>query len=65
MRSGGNMTDNSKLIRDVVNGKPGKNIIPGTQKVINPDTYLRVVASSNLEVTKGEKVTGVTSNAVI
>ena len=50
-------------LTDVDNSKPGKNIIPGTQKVLNPDTYLRVVASSNLTVTKGEKVTGATSNA--
>jgi len=50
-------------VTDVVNGKPGKNIIPGTQKVISPDTYLRVVASSNLTINKDEKVTGATSNA--
>ena len=50
-------------LTDVQNSKPGKNIIPGTQKVISPDTYLKVVASSGLTVTKGEKVTGGTSNA--
>ena len=50
-------------LTDVQNSKPGKNIIPGTQKVISPDTYLRVIASSGLTVTKGEKVTGGTSNA--
>ncbi len=50
-------------LTDVVNGKPGKNIIPGTQKVINPSTYLRVIASDTLTVTKGETVTGATSNA--
>ena len=50
-------------LTDVQNSKPGKNIIPGTQKVLSPDTYLRVVASSNLTVIKGEKVTGGTSNA--
>ena len=50
-------------LTDVDNSKPGKNIIPGTQKILNPDTYLRVIASSNLEVTKGENVTGITSNA--
>ena len=50
-------------LTDIQNGKPGKNIIPGTQKVINPDTYLRVLASDTLTVTKGEKVTGQISNA--
>ena len=50
-------------LTDVQNGKPGKNIVPGTQKIISPDTYLRVVASSELTITKGEKVTGGISNA--
>ena len=50
-------------LTDVDNSKPGKNIIPGTQKVLTPDTYLRVIASANLSVTKAEKVTGATSNA--
>ena len=50
-------------LTDVDNGKPGKNIIPGTQKVITPDTYLRVVASDTLTITKGEKITGASSNA--
>ena len=50
-------------LTDVDNSKPGKNIIPGTQKVLSPDTYLRVVASATLQVTKGEKVTGAISNA--
>ena len=50
-------------LTDVVNGKPGKNIIPGTQKVINPNTYLRVIASDTLTVTRGEKITGSSSNA--
>ena len=50
-------------LTDVDNSKPGKNIIPGTQKVLTPDTYLRVIASDNLNITKAEKVTGATSNA--
>ncbi len=50
-------------LTDVQSNKPGKNIIPGTQKVLSPDTYLRVVASDTLSVTKGEKVTGASSNA--
>ncbi len=50
-------------LTDVQSSKPGKNIVPGTQTVITPDTYLRVVASDTLSVTKGEKVTGASSNA--
>ena len=50
-------------LTDVDNGKPGKNIIPGTQKVINPSTYLRVIASDTLTVTREEEITGVSSNA--
>ena len=50
-------------LTDVDNGKPGKNIIPGTQKVINPSTYLRVIASDTLTVTREEEIIGASSNA--
>jgi len=50
-------------LTDVVSGKPGKNIIPGTQKVLTPETFLKVVASDTLTITKGENVTGSKSNA--
>ena len=50
-------------LTDVQNSKPGKNIIPGTQTVVSPDTYLRVVASDTLTIIKAEKVTGTASNA--
>jgi len=50
-------------LTDIQNGKPGKNIIPGTQKVISPETYLRVVASDTLYITKDEIITGSTSGA--
>ena len=50
-------------LTDVQSGKPGKNIIPGTQKVLTPNTYLRVVASDTLYITKGENITGSSSNA--
>ena len=50
-------------LTDVQNNKPGKNIIPGTQTVLTPSTYLRVVASDTLKITKGENATGSTSNA--
>ena len=50
-------------LTDVVSGKPGKNIVPGTQKVLTPETFLKVVASDTLTITKGENVTGSKSNA--
>ena len=53
-------------LTDVALGKPGKNIIPGTQISLNPETYLRVyVTGENESVTidKGEFVTGSQSGA--
>ena len=50
-------------LTDVQSGKPGKNIVPGTQKVLSPETYLRVVANETLTITRGENVTGALSNA--
>jgi hypothetical protein len=50
-------------LTDTQSGKPGKNIIPGTQKILNPETYLRVFASETLTITKDEKVVGSSSNA--
>ena len=50
-------------LTDVQNSKPGRNIVPGTQKALLPGTYLRVVASDTLTILKGEKATGSSSNA--
>jgi len=50
-------------LSDVISGKPGKNIIPGTEKVLNPNTYLKCYTNGNVSVTKGESVTGVSSAA--
>jgi hypothetical protein len=44
-------------------GKPGKYIVPGSETVITPETYLRVFASGNLQLKKGEYITGRRSNA--
>jgi hypothetical protein len=44
-------------------GKPGKYIVPGTESVLLPNTYLKVFASGNLSVTVGEKVRGRSSGA--
>jgi hypothetical protein len=44
-------------------GKPGKYIVPGTESVLLPNTYLKVFSSGNLSVTVGEKVRGRSSGA--
>ena len=43
--------------------KPGKNIIPGSEKVLLPYTYIKFFTNGNVYVTKGESVTGATSAA--
>jgi len=53
-------------LTDVSLGKPGKNIVPGTEVSLNPETYLRVYVTGELDtvsIEKGEFVTGVMSNA--
>ena len=50
-------------LTDVVSSKPGKNVVPGTEKVLNPNTFLKCYASGNIIVTKGESVTGAKSAA--
>jgi len=44
-------------------GKPSKNIVPGTESVLNPETKLKVFASGNLSVKQGELVNGAKSGA--
>lgn len=44
-------------------GKPGKYIVPGSETVITPETYIRAFASGNLQLKKGEYITGRRSNA--
>ena len=44
-------------------GKPSKNIVPGTECVLNPETKLKVYASGNLSVKVGELVVGSKSGA--
>ena len=43
--------------------KPAKNIVPGTEKTLSPNTFLKCYASGNITVLKGEKVTGASSAA--
>ena len=53
-------------LTDTVSGKPGKNIIPGTQISLNPETYLKIYVTGESEtvtIYKDEYVTGSTTNA--
>jgi hypothetical protein len=51
-------------LTDVVLGKPGKNIIPGSEKVVFPKTFIRVFTTGNITLKKGDIITGVTSGCV-
>ena len=50
-------------LTNVDSDKPGKNIIPGSEKVLSPSTFLKFYTNGNVYVTKGENVTGATSAA--
>ena len=50
-------------LTDTVSSKPGKNVVPGSEKTLNPNTYLKCYASGNINVTIGESVTGSSSSA--
>ena len=43
--------------------KPGKNIVPGSEKTLSPETFLKCYANGNVSVTKGEFVVGTSSAA--
>jgi len=43
--------------------KPAKNIVPGSEKTLSPNTSLKCSASGNMAVYKGESVTGASSSA--
>ena len=43
--------------------KPGKNVVPGSEKVLSPNTFLKCYANGDVAVYKGENVTGVSSAA--
>ena len=48
-------------LTNVDSDKPGKNIIPGTEKTLSPFTLLKCFTNGNVSVTKGEFVTGASS----
>ncbi len=43
--------------------KPGKNIVPGSEKTLPPNTFLKCYANGDVAVYKGENVTGLSSAA--
>jgi hypothetical protein len=48
-------------LTNVDSDKPGKNIIPGSEKTLSPYTLLKCFTNGNVSVTKGEFVTGASS----
>ena len=50
-------------LTNVDTGKPGKYIIPGTESVLLPNTYIRVTVSSQISLTIGEEIRGSKSGA--
>lgn len=50
-------------LSNIQSGKPGNYIIPGTEKTVLPDTYLRVFTNGSLKISKGENAVGGNSKA--
>ena len=50
-------------LTDVESEKPGKNIVPGTEVVMEPYTYLKVYFTNTVTILRGETVSGINSNA--
>ena len=48
-------------LTNVDSDKPGKNVIPGTERTMSPFTLLKCFTNGNVSVTKGEFVTGTSS----
>ena len=50
-------------ITNVDSEKPGKSIVPGSEKTLSPNTFLKCYANGDVSVFKGENVTGASSAA--
>jgi len=50
-------------LTNIESGKPGKYIVPGSESVLNPDTYLKVYTNGTINISRNETVTGTSSNA--
>lgn len=58
-----NVTPVRVYITNTESSKPGKYIVPGTESVVMPYTYLRVYCSGLLSIKSGEVIKGSKSNA--
>jgi hypothetical protein len=50
-------------LSNIESGKPGKYIVPGSECVLNPDTYLRIYTNGTINISRDETVIGTSSNA--
>lgn len=50
-------------LTDVDSEKPGKNVVPGTEVVVEPYTYLQVYVTASVSIKVGERVSGDSSSA--
>lgn len=46
-------------LTNIETGKPGKQILPGSECVVNPDTYLKIYTNGTLNIASNELITGV------
>ena len=53
----------SVKLTDTIAGRPSKNVIPGSNVVVDPNTYIRVMTSGSHTLIKNEIIEGDTSNA--
>ena len=50
-------------LTDTVSGKPGKHIVPGTERSLSPKTYLKVFVSQETNIEIAELASGIQSGA--
>jgi hypothetical protein len=51
-------------LTDTQSGKPGSHVIPGSEKVLSPLTYLKIITNGDLQITRGETISGTSSGVV-
>jgi hypothetical protein len=51
-------------LTDTQSGKPGTHVIPGSEKVLSPLTYLKIYTNGDLQITKGETISGTSSGVI-
>jgi hypothetical protein len=50
-------------LTNIESGKPGNYVVPGSESVLLPDTYIKVYTNGVLKITKGENAVGQVSGA--